>query len=189
MSGTCTGCGTALKEGVAFCTACGTPVAAAATVAAGERVLAVIPNATVKGGFLGFGGKAYTLVLTERRVLFALITQQMMSQLVADARNDAKAAGKGFMGQWGAQLGAYSTFASRYLELPPERTLAENEGNFAVERATIAKAIVRTTPDTPDGNPGGMDRLLLKTGDRKFDILLGAGAAQARSALTTARMI
>jgi hypothetical protein len=151
-------------------------------------VHAVIPNATVKGRFLGFGGKPYTMVLTERRVIFAHMTSAMSKQLVAVARDSAKADGKGFFGQWGAQLTAYSGFAQGYLDKSPEEALAETPENFAIERSTILKVKLKSGT-TSDENSSSPDRLIIKTTDKKYDIFLGGGMGQAREALIAAAMI
>lgn len=157
-------------------------------VTGGERIVAVIPNATLKGGFMGMKSKAYTLVLTDRRIVFAQITTDMMKQIVADARDGAKAEGKGFMGQWGAQLTAYSAFAQGYLTMPVDQALGETPGNFAIERPAIEKAKVKVGHTDADNNTTA-DRLIIKTSDKKYDITLQAGAAQAKQALIAAELI
>lgn len=162
--------------------------AAAVTPQSGERVLAVIPNATLKGGFMGMASKAGTLVLTERRVIFAHTTSQMMKQLVADARDGAKADGKGFFGQWGAQLGAYAAFAQRYMEMDPNAALAESPENLAIENAAIRKAQVKVGVDDQNGAPG-TDKLVVKTDGGKTVWTLGSGAGQAKQALIAAGLI
>lgn len=154
----------------------------------GEHVIAVIPNTTLKAGLMGLKSKQHTVVVTDLRVLFAQMTVQMMKQLVADARDNAKADGKGFFGQWGAQMGAYSGLAQRYLEMAPEQILAENPGNFAVDRSTIRKAQLKNGY-TDDNGGGTSDRLIIKTADKKYDIALVGGAGQAREALITAELI
>lgn len=167
------------------------PAAPAATAVApqsGERVLAVIPNATLKGGFMGMSSKAGTLVLTERRVIFAHTTSEMMKRLVADARDGAKADGKGFFGQWGAQLGAYAAFAQRYLEMDPNVTLAESPENLSIENAAIRKAQVKVGVDDQNGAPG-TDKLVVKTDGGKTVWTLGSGAGQAKQALIAAGLI
>ena len=209
----CTKCGAGLVEGTRFCTSCGTPVVAepappappvapaptapqapaapapaAPSASTGEHVHAVIPNATLKAGLLGVKSKPYILVLTDRRVLFVQITKAMMKQLVIDARDEAKADGKGFFGQWGAQLTAYSAFAQRYLAMPPEQTLAETPGNFAIERTTIQKAKLKSGTMDENGNSSA-DRLTIKTAEKKYSIDLGSGIRQAKEALIAAEMI
>ena len=165
------------------------PQPVATAPASSERVHAVIPNATLKGGFLGMGGKSYILVLTERRVLFVQVTSQMMKQMVADARDNAKSDGKGFFGQWGAQLSAYSEFATRYLTMAPEQALAETPGNWALERAAIVSVKLKAGYTDTDGGGSSPDRLIIKATDKKHTIDLASGTAQAKQALIAAEMI
>jgi hypothetical protein len=198
----CTGCGSALTENAQFCTACGnavvaapvaTPVAPTASTAAAvgsqatERVLSVIPNTTLKSGFMGLGSKAGNLVLTDRRIIFAHMTSQMMKDMVAGARDEAKADGKGFFGQWGAQLSAYSAFAQRYLEMDPEATLAETPENLAIENASIRKAQIKKGVQDENGTPG-TDKLIIKTDAGKTVWTLGS-SSQAKQALIAAGLI
>lgn len=154
----------------------------------GEAVYAVIPNATLRAGFLGVKTRQYTLILTDRRIIFAQITMAMMKQLVAEARDGAKSEGKGFFGQWGAQLTAYSAFAERYLEMPPEQTLSEAADNFAIERSTITKTSTKTR-EPHDDNGVSTDHLVIKTTGKKYDIMLGSGKGQAKQALDAAGML
>lgn len=153
-----------------------------------EAVRAVIPNATLKAGFLGVKSRQYTLILTDQRVIFAQITTAMMKQLVADARDGAKSEGKGFFGQWGAQLSAYSAFAEGYLAMPPEQALSEAPDNFAIERSTITKTATKTR-HTGDDSDIATDYLVIKTTGKKYDITLGSGLGQAKQALAAASIL
>ena len=197
----CPKCGAPLPQGARSCASCGEIVASATapsqladtpassgSVGLGERVLSLIPNVTLKAGFMGFGSKQYTLILTDRRVVFAQITVAMMKQLVADARDGAKSEGKGFFGQWGAQLGAYSQFAQRYLEMSPDQALAESENNFAIDRSTITKTSMKVSHNMGD-DVSTTDRLIIKTTSKKYDITLVYGLGQAKEALQTANML
>ncbi|PKQ16489.1 MAG: hypothetical protein CVT67_04990 [Actinobacteria bacterium HGW-Actinobacteria-7] len=155
---------------------------------ASEQVRAVIPNVTLKAGFMGVKTRQYTLVLTDNRILFAQITMAMMKQLVADARDGAKSEGKGFFGQWGAQLTAYSDFAGRYLEMSPEQVLSEAADNFAIERSTITKTSTKTRAASDDSGMS-TEHLVIKTTQKKYDMTLGSGISQARQALAAVGMI
>lgn len=151
--------------------------------------MAVIANTLLKAGFMGVKSKSYTLVLTNKRVIFAHLTAEMMKDLVRNARDSAKADGKGFFGQWGAQLGAYSEFASHYLEMPPEEVLAQTPQNFAIDRAIITKVKVKSTSADADG-VNTIDRLIIKTTDKnKYVVTLNGGVSSAKKALIAAEMI
>lgn len=153
----------------------------------GDQPVAVIPNVTLKAGLFGMKSRQYVLVLTDQRVVFVRVTTERMKQLVADTRQAAKAQGKGFLGAWGAQLGAYSTFAQDYLAKSPEEALAENPDNFAVDRAGIVKVKLKSAysgEDVPE-----QERLLIKTTDRKYQLTLASGKSQAQSALRAAQLV
>ena len=186
----CTACGTPLAEGHAFCTACGAPVPSpapqaepappAAPVAAppapvaapapqpapqpaapGERILAVLGNLTQTGGFMGMKAKTYSIIITDWRLIFAELTKERITAMVNQARDAAKAEGKGFFGQWGAQIGTSFNYHQVYWEMAPEAALAETPGNFAIERTAFkgAKFKVGATYDDGRNEP---DELVIK---------------------------
>jgi hypothetical protein len=99
-------------------------------------VCGVIPGAFQKKGMLGFSQQSITLVLTNYRVIFAMQTNQMLQEQVRQARAEAKGDGKGFFGQWGAQLSAGSTY---YQHKSPEAILAEQPGNFFIPHNQLRK--------------------------------------------------
>jgi hypothetical protein len=113
-------------------------------------VCGVIPGAIQRKGMLGLSQQAFTLVLTNYRVIFAMQTNQMMQEQVRYAREAAKQAGKGFFGQWGAQLSASSKY---YLQKPPEAILAEQPGNFFIPHNQLRAVkfhVVHGGDESPD---------------------------------------
>lgn len=181
--GYCGSCGGPLHEGEAFCTACGTavalqaapaPVAPAAAAPApatgGEQILAVIGGLTLVAGFMGLKQKAYTLIITERRLVFAEITKEKTTAAVNAARDRAKAEGKGFFGQWGAQIASAGSYNDAYWQMSPDAALAETPGNWAVERSQYQGAKFRM--GMSDENTQTPDVLTIKssTGKWKFNV-------------------
>ncbi len=148
----CENCGKELKPTSKFCGNCGTTVnadaqpAAPASVpesvaatpqpapASSEPVVSVIIFRKPKS--LG-RYDTYTGVLTPQRLVFAQMTGDMLKDAAKQARDQAKAEGKGFFGQWGEQLKASASFASRYYNMEPSAALAETAGNFAVGNNTV----------------------------------------------------
>jgi hypothetical protein len=140
----CTGCGTPVVPGARFCSTCGkpqeagssapvnaapvfTPAPAAAPYA--EAIIGVLPGLIRKKGLAVEG---LNIIVTQRRMIFAVTTNDMMKE-------EAKQAGKegGF---FGAILNAATmgqTFYKRYLTMPPDAALAETPQNFAVELSQI----------------------------------------------------
>ena len=79
----------------------------------------------------------YTGVLTNQRLIFAQMTSEMMKAAVQQARDQAKAEGKGFFGQWADQLKGTYSFSQRYLSMQPSAVLAETPGNFSLDNNAI----------------------------------------------------
>lgn len=166
------------------------PVAPEPAVALAEPAVAIIPNARLKRGFMGLKSTTFTLVLTRERIIFAETTSAMLKQSVADARDEAKANGKGFFGQWGAQLGAYGALAEGYLSMDPNVALAENPGNFALQESAIEKMKLKGGVVGDEDTNSTPDRLIIKMhGGDKHHLDLGSGMKQAKEALVAAEMI
>jgi len=94
----------------------------------------------------------FAMVVTERRAIFAHITKDMVNQAIKDAQEKAKSEGKGFFGQWGAQLNTSFFYTQRYKHMSPEQVLREQPDNFAIEHGEITK--VNVWRKTPPGQKG-----------------------------------
>jgi hypothetical protein len=95
-----------------------------------ETVLGAIPNARIKTGMLK--SENWVLVVTDQRLLGARLTDDLVKRITEEARNQAKASGSGFLGQWGAQIKAGFALGQRYCAMTPEAILAETAGNWAL---------------------------------------------------------
>jgi len=184
----CSSCGAETGAGDAFCTACGAPLQPAAPEAAspaptpvaapaanGEQVLSVIGGLTLVAGFMGLKQKLYTLVITDRRLIFAELTKEKVTATVNAARESAKAEGKGFFGQWGAQLKSSASYSEAYWQMSPDAALAETPGNWAVERSQYQGAKFRM--GTTDENTNTPDMLTIKASTGKWKFNVGAVSA------------
>ena len=198
----CGSCGGPLQAGDAFCTACGTPVAAQAAPVAppvapvaaaptpavpapapsagGEQILDVVGGLTLLGGFMGIKQKPYTLIVTDRRLIFAELDQKRVTATVSTARDSAKAEGKGFFGQWGAQLKSSTSYHDAYWQMSPDAALTEMPGNWAVERSGYQGAKFRT--GMSDENNNNPDVLTIKSasGKWKFNVAGSLSALKKR---------
>jgi hypothetical protein len=103
----------------------------------GERVTGIVTGAKLKTGLLS--SKTYTLVFTDRRLILAETTKAVASANVEAARSASKAEGKGWMGQWGAQMKAAFAFGAQYFEMDPDAIVAETPGNPVVTQADVAR--------------------------------------------------
>jgi hypothetical protein len=81
----------------------------------------------------------FTGVVTTHRLIFAQMTSQMLTDAAKQSRDQAKAEGKGFFGQWADQLRATFGYTKKYLTMPPQAILAETPGNFALDNNSISR--------------------------------------------------
>ena len=159
----CTNCGKPLEPGTRFCGFCGkeisgsppaasvstgsgtitapptlpAPPAKAPPAATAEQLIGVIPGISRKKGL--FAVEGFSLVVTEKRLIFAVVTSEMVKEAAKKANEEAKANGKGFMaGMLEAATVGY-TIHKRYFDMTPEAALAENSTNFAVELSRVKK--------------------------------------------------
>ena len=82
---------------------------------------------------------SFTGVVTNQRLIFAQLTSQMAKDAAMQARDKAKAEGKGFFAQWSEQLKATFSYTQRYLTMAPAAILAETPGNFAIDNGAISE--------------------------------------------------
>jgi hypothetical protein len=94
----------------------------------------------------------YTLIVTERRSIFAKLTQEIMNETVRASRANAQAEGKGFFGKWAAQMKGFYSYHDRYVHLTPDQILQETPGNFAIENAWISKIKISEYTDPNNNN-------------------------------------
>lgn len=152
-----------------------------------ERILAIIPNVTVKAGFMGLKTRQHSVVITNNRVLLARITVARMKELSQQGREEAKNQGKGRMGQMLANPHIYEKLVELYHQLGPEGVLADHPANFAVDRAAVTKVKLKTTAG-PDGGVGS-DVLVLKANGKTYKVALGGSKSAARKALESAGLM
>lgn len=92
-------------------------------------------------------------VVTTQRMILAQLTAEMINQASQQARDQAKAEGKGFFGAWGDQLKATFGYIKKYLNIPPEVIIAETPGNFAIYNSTISEIKVHLKGAGEDEGP------------------------------------
>jgi hypothetical protein len=83
--------------------------------------------------------ETYNGVMTSQRLILAQMTNDMMKAAIQQARDQAKAEGKGFWGQWGDQMKATYGYSRKYLSMEPSAILAETPGNFELGNGTISE--------------------------------------------------
>jgi len=153
--------------------------AGAPAVPQGETVTGVIASIVRRKGL--FGTEAFNLILTPQRLIFAHMTSDMMRAASEQAKKDAKSAGKGIFGQWGAVLGATSAIAEGYYHMSVGDILREHPDNFSIPNQQVRKVEVKKGRWDEDGQDP--DTLTIHAGDKyKFD-LKGINASDAKKLL------
>ncbi len=107
-----------------------------------DEVIGIVPDMK-KSKMLGLSYDSFTLVATTDSTIFAKVTNDVMKQVVKESREQAKAEGKGFFGQWGAQMKGFSRYAERYASMGAQAVLAENSANFAIPNSGIKSIKVK----------------------------------------------
>jgi len=149
----CPNCGSPVVAGTSFCGSCGAnlkeltvpvqgPARSLQSVSpeptpepASEKVLCVVSNLK-KPKSLG-RWDTYSLAVTGKRMIFALLTSEMIKYAVKDAQQKAKEDGKGLMQQWSAQMDVSTNYARKYIGADPETILKENLSNFVVDNSAV----------------------------------------------------
>jgi hypothetical protein len=76
-------------------------------------------------------------VVTSQRMIIAQMTNEMLKDYAQQAREQAKAEGKGFWGQWSDQVKASFGYTRRYLAMEPSAILYETPGNFEISNGGV----------------------------------------------------
>jgi hypothetical protein len=138
--------------------------------AGGEEVVGVIANAR-KTKLLG--ADYFNIVVTDRRMIMAQMTQAMLNAAIMEAQAKAKAEGKGFFAIMKDQMAAQFQFARRYDTMPADQAFAETVGNRAIDNSRI-NAISMKLRDTGSGEMEYMEfKMVIDSADGKFEFMIG----------------
>lgn len=166
----CSNCGSPLGPGNRFCAKCGAPVLAApaapaapaqppvppAAPAPPQQVVQVVapapsPAEPIVGiitlqrrkGFMGASVETFSMLVTPGRLAMVLVSNQAMKDAVVAARDQARAEGKGFFGQVGAQMGWMNVLYRQYQETPVDVSLVQSPGSFVILNQEIRSIQVK----------------------------------------------
>ena len=82
---------------------------------------------------------SYLLTASSQRLILSPLTSEMINRSVKQAQENAKAEGKGFFGQWKAQLGTSYNYADQYLDTPSEQVINQNPGSIIHQNNSITQ--------------------------------------------------
>jgi hypothetical protein len=114
----------------------------------------------------------YNLILTTRRLVFARISSKMLEDAVRQAKQAARDEGKGFVGQWGATIGARDYLRRRYLQMSADSILAEHPDSFAVPLEQVRQLRIKSDSDADDNVTDTME---VQTTSAKLRFTLAGG--------------
>jgi hypothetical protein len=207
----CTNCGSPLRPGIRFCGQCGAPVAQAPVAAApvppvqpmpaapqppppaaapamqpapAEPIVAILPSLQRRKGFLGMSADTFNLILTPGRMVFAMVSPQLMKDSVVAARNEAKGQGKGFFGQWTAQMAWVDVLCRQYQSMPLDAIMTQYPGSFVILNAQVTRVRLKESSIDDDSGQSSPAQLTFETMAGKFTFNLpGMSARDARRLL------
>ncbi|MDQ1281095.1 MAG: hypothetical protein QG670_2359 [Thermoproteota archaeon] len=110
-----------------------------------EVITGVLPHVLQSTG--GLGSRHFTIILTNKYLIIAELTSQMMSEALAKSK--ANKQGKGFLGELltGRVLTAKDLvdYTNKYWLMTPEKIISESPGNFSLEISSISAVKVEYT--------------------------------------------
>lgn len=147
----------------------------------GEELLGFIPALKKKTGL--FRTKTYTLVVTNRRLIFAELTNKMMQAAVAEANEASK--GKGMLARMKEAATSQQRIYSRYYNLTAEEILRENPENFALNNDEVKKVRMHIGDFYADQGNKQSDTMVIQTTREKIKLVFhyDNSTAEARKVL------
>jgi len=117
-----------------------------------ERIAGIVPHLLKSTGYAK--SRQYTLIATDRRLIVAQLTAQMMEEIKIQSKTRAQQGKKGIFG--GLLAGKILTaediieYANKYWVMTPDQIVMETPGNLALEIPGISIAAVRHEYAQPD---------------------------------------
>jgi hypothetical protein len=101
----------------------------------GEQTLDVVPNLIRKTGV--FSQTSYCIIVTNRRLIFIQVTNEMLKQESQRRTAEGKSKGEGWFSAAIDGMFTGYDFYKRYLDMPLNTALSETPGNFAIELSAL----------------------------------------------------
>ena len=114
----------------------------------------------------------YTLVVTDRRMIIAQMTQALLNAAIMEAQSKAKAEGKGFFAIMKDQMAAQFQFALRYETMSPDYSLSETPGNVEIGNSQITAITMKLNDSVWRWNNTEF-RIIIESAGGKFEYLIG----------------
>lgn len=145
-----------------------------------EKTLGIIPNLNHRKGFLKY--EACNLIVTDRRLILALLTKEMAKEAARKAREEGEARGETCLTKAVHTLTAGSTVYERYRTMHPAEILTEAIGNVAINLDEVRSFRVESGEALGSDDAPHPDRLILKTTAGKHVFTFGTKSLSAKEA-------
>ena len=137
---------------------------------AAEPILDVITALQRRKGMLGMRSETFNLILTPARLLFVPVTSQEMREAIRQAQTEAKAQGRGLLGQMAAQMAWTDVIADRYRSMPVDAVLAQYPGSFYILGNQVSRVRFRETDSDDDATTNVTMTVESTGGKHRFDV-------------------
>jgi len=108
----------------------------------GETIITTVSNFQKPKSFGRWD--AYILLATNQNLIIVQLTKDMVNKSIKQAQEQAKAEGKGFFGQWAAQLGTGFDYASQYHGWTKDQLLAEIPSALVIPHSSVTQVELRS---------------------------------------------
>lgn len=105
-----------------------------------ENIVGIIPN--VQSGL--FGSKAYNLIITDKGIIVAQLTNKMLKEEGKKTAQASKEQGEGFLKKIGNQMASRATFHERYYSMSKDDIIKETDGNYFISEPEIKKIRIKS---------------------------------------------
>lgn len=136
------------------------------TRAGSEELLGTIPALNKKVGLIRT--KTYTLVVTNKQLILAELTNKMLQAAAAEANEQSK--GKGISARMKEVAVSRQRICDRYHHMAPQHILRENADNFAVNNDEVKTVRMHIGTFYGDQRNRAKDRMVIHTTREKITL-------------------
>ncbi len=137
-----------------------------------EIIIGFIAN-TQKPKFLGILSTTYSIIVTNKRTIFAKIDSKLLKEAMKKVIEKAKEENKGYFAKIKMQMEAMKSYPKKYMKMTPAEILAETPDNFVIDHNQVKKIKVNYSyreVDKGDGEfqPETLTSIKYKTNEKSF---------------------
>ncbi len=131
-----------------------------------EKVVGVIP--ALNSGF--FGQRSYTMIVTDKRLIFAELTNELMEKEHQKKMRRSEEKGEGFLRKLKSSISSGFNFHHRYKDMDPVEILNESPNNYEIRSNDVRSVKLRTGTHHPDSGKTPIHKMIIKWngGKEKF---------------------